>query len=466
MILLIGIFAGALDIQLVKGVKPLAPNGVQNLATYETRVGENGLLLEDDNLQMWVPLRYENHSRIIFDYLETGYGNLSSMFGAHEYPYKFSVEHYPSGSPYFWGGTDARGTIRYGYSNLEDDTPEWNNYRVPHMIGYYEEMAHSFAYDFGIVDDGWGGGFSVGFYETLGLMIGAEVTLRAAYNPYTETLISNNYQLFNETATHYLLHNEGPPGVPSNIWPTRVFSHIFKTEVVDVYGWNAFADTFSRFQLEDYPMRLYERDHTLGPFVNYLGNETGSDLNTIFAGYGFPSLQWYETEEYRKGMKRIDSSNCSFRVLCFDREGDRPGNVKLHIYSAVSNSYIMSFVGGSNETGWIFEANVTLNVQTDYLYSLSARDVRHSILQGVGLPTPSHFLPKPWDITGSIPWDADGKCDMKDIAMATALFGSVKGAGKFNARADITGRTYVVPDLKIDIRDIALVAKHFGETYS
>jgi hypothetical protein len=172
-----------LTIQGVSG-KPPAPRGVHDMTTYESRIGEQGFLFEDDNVQMWVPAGYENHSRIIFYYLVAGYENLSSIFGDHSYPYKFSVEHYPPGSPYFWGGTDGEGTIRYGYSNLEDDTPEWNIYGVPHMRGYYEEMAHCFIYDFGVIGDAWGGGFSVGFYETLGLMMGSETALRAAYNPY------------------------------------------------------------------------------------------------------------------------------------------------------------------------------------------------------------------------------------------------------------------------------------------
>lgn len=386
-----------LTIEVVSG-KPLAPNGVHHMVTYESRIGEQGFLFEDDNLQMWVPARYENHSRIIFGYLATGYANLSSIFGNYEYPYKFSVEHYPSGSPYLWGGTDARGTIRYGYSNLEDDTPEWNDYGVPHVVGYYEEMAHCFAYDFGVIGDGWGGGFSVGFYETLGLMIGSEVALRVAYNDYINSSISSYYQVCNETTAYYLQHNTGPPGVGNNIWPTRVLTHIFKTEVVDVYGWSSFTNTFNYLQLEDYPLKQYDRDHTWGGFLNYLGNQTSSDLNTIFAGYGLPSLQWFEGDGYKRGMMWIDDNNYSFRVKCFDREGDQPSDAKLHVYSTASSTYAMSFIEGNNETGWIFEANVTLNGPVDYTYTFSARDGAHSIFQAVGLPTLVHDIELSHDI--------------------------------------------------------------------
>jgi hypothetical protein len=147
-LLFIGILASAFSIQQAKASKPLAPNGVHGMATYESRIGESGLLFEDDNIQMWVPKRYENHSRVIFDYLVAGYENMSRLFGDHDYPYKFSIEHYPPGSEYAWGGTDARGTLFYSYTNLEDDTSEWNNWGVPHMMGYYEEMTHCFIHSF------------------------------------------------------------------------------------------------------------------------------------------------------------------------------------------------------------------------------------------------------------------------------------------------------------------------------
>lgn len=73
---------------------------------------------------------------------------------------------------------------------------------------------------------------------------------------------------------------------------------------------------------------------------------------------------------------------------------------------------------------------------------------------------------EPWDITGQTKWIPDNKCDIRDIATAARLFGSVMGDGRYDYRADITSPTYLVPDGKIDMRDLALIARHFGETYS
>jgi len=392
--LLIGMCTLAFNIRPVKASKPLAPNGVHNMGTYESRISEQGLLFEDYNLQMWVPASYETHSKVIFEYLVWGYGNLSSIFGDHEYPYKFSVEHYPEGSPYIWGGTDARGTIRYGYGNLEDDTPEWNLYGVPHVIGYYEEMSHCFVYDFGVR-----GEVSVGFYETLGMMIGGETTLRAAYNPYIEGRIEDGYQTFKETTIYYLEHDDYP-GVSENIWLTRVLAHIFKTEVIDVHGWNALSEVFENMR-DSYPLRRYDRDHTWGGFLYYLGEVTATDFHAVFGNYGLPMLTWtseigYETD----GVEKIGDSEYRFRVRCLDREGKQPVNVKLHLYSeepVPGSSLGMLFVSGDNESGWIYEVEVNISIAV--WYAFSADDCAHSIFQAVGLPTFLHQVVQPYGPT-------------------------------------------------------------------
>jgi len=68
----------------------------------------------------------------------------------------------------------------------------------------------------------------------------------------------------------------------------------------------------------------------------------------------------------------------------------------------------------------------------------------------------------PWDITGPAGEIPDGKCDMRDIGLVARHFGqSVPPA---LVACDLTGPTYLEPDGKIDMRDIGLVARHFGET--
>ncbi len=72
--------------------------------------------------------------------------------------------------------------------------------------------------------------------------------------------------------------------------------------------------------------------------------------------------------------------------------------------------------------------------------------------------------PLPWDITSSThAWRPDGVCDISDVAIVATKFGSHVGDGIYDARADLTGSTYLVKDDKIDIKDIALVALHYGD---
>ena len=64
------------------------------------------------------------------------------------------------------------------------------------------------------------------------------------------------------------------------------------------------------------------------------------------------------------------------------------------------------------------------------------------------------------DITGPDGWP-DGKCDIRDVGLVARHFG--QNAPPAPANCDLTGPTIGVPDGKIDIRDIAIAAKHYGE---
>jgi hypothetical protein len=50
---------------------------------------------------------------------------------------------------------------------------------------------------------------------------------------------------------------------------------------------------------------------------------------------------------------------------------------------------------------------------------------------------------------------------MKDVGISAKAFGHAS----LNPHADITGSEPLVPDGKVDMRDISLIAKHFGERY-
>lgn len=64
------------------------------------------------------------------------------------------------------------------------------------------------------------------------------------------------------------------------------------------------------------------------------------------------------------------------------------------------------------------------------------------------------------DITGPTGWP-DGKVDMRDVGLVAKHFGENVPPAPPNC--DLTGPTLGVPDGKIDMRDVGTVAKHFGE---
>jgi parallel beta-helix repeat protein len=59
----------------------------------------------------------------------------------------------------------------------------------------------------------------------------------------------------------------------------------------------------------------------------------------------------------------------------------------------------------------------------------------------------------------------DMKVDLKDIGKSARAFLTTPGDDKWDPQADITGPEPLIPDGKVDMRDIGLIAKHFGERY-
>ncbi len=58
--------------------------------------------------------------------------------------------------------------------------------------------------------------------------------------------------------------------------------------------------------------------------------------------------------------------------------------------------------------------------------------------------------------------NSDGKIDITDVATVAKAFGTQPGNPRWNPAADLSGPTPLVPDGKVDISDVALVAKEFG----
>lgn len=66
------------------------------------------------------------------------------------------------------------------------------------------------------------------------------------------------------------------------------------------------------------------------------------------------------------------------------------------------------------------------------------------------------------DINSNILNTPDGRVDMWDIAAVARQFGTHSGDGLWNGNADITGVTLGLPDGVIDMRDVSIVARSFA----
>jgi hypothetical protein len=370
------------------------------MAVYTNRIGEGGVLIDRGSIQLWAPSTYQAHAEVIHSYLTNGYDTLSQLFGAHLTPYRFSIEHYPAGNPYVLGGTDSQGTVRYDYTNLEDDTPEWNLYGVPHMSGYYEEMAHCFVHDFS----------DAGFYETLGLMMGGEATLRSAWTPLTQAQIAGGYVTYSNTAAYYLAHNEGPPGVAANIWPTRVLAHVFKSQVVDPFGWAAFSRAFAALREQGYPLRGYAAPHSWGAFLDHLSGTLTNDFHAVFAAYGLPQFSWAGDGGFESDAVEAtpDGAVHRFRIRARDVNGDVPTQVRLFLYDGfgqtLQSPYALTNAGGSAAQGWTFQTEIPLTHPEQVWYAFAAVDGRHSVFQAVGTPTKRHAVSPVPPVPATVAW--------------------------------------------------------------
>lgn len=141
-------------------------------AEFKKEIGEPAALLDSENVCFFVPKRCEKEAKIVFRYLVKAYDALYQIVGTHT-KYKIAVLAYPKGNPHGWGGT-SECKIGYDDSTLDlASQPEWTRYKVPHVSGYIEEMAHNFV-DATKAQFGW---------EMIGWSIGADVSQKVARNP-------------------------------------------------------------------------------------------------------------------------------------------------------------------------------------------------------------------------------------------------------------------------------------------
>ena len=218
------------------------------LQSYEERIREPGLLIDDCNIRLYAPKQREVQAKIIFGYLVKAYDELYEIVGVHA-KYKIVVYHFPPKDAEAWGGT-SNCTLWYSYNNLDlESDEEWKRYRVPHVSGYIEEMAHNFVHATG-AQFGW---------EMIGWTIAAKVSKKVADNGSLEKQLENTRKKQAETFRRYLsLNNTFPRDLKPNLCD-RIHAYILWM-CERQYGPAFWPDFFAELSKEHQRLIAAERD--------------------------------------------------------------------------------------------------------------------------------------------------------------------------------------------------------------
>ncbi|NIP24405.1 MAG: hypothetical protein GWN67_22820 [Phycisphaerae bacterium] len=215
----------------------LKPNlKLPTLASYAKEIGEPAVVFDSDYVRFYAPKRKEKEAEIIHGYLVRAYDELYRIVGVHT-KYKIVVYPLPKSNPLCIGGT-RQGTIWHSDKNLNfQSLPEWTQYRVPHVSGYIEEMAHNFV-SASLAQFGW---------EMTGWSISKIVSEKVAGNPFHRKTIASARKIQAKTFDRYKkLNNTFPKDIPSNKCD-RIHAHLLYL-CQRQYGRNFWPDFFKEIR--------------------------------------------------------------------------------------------------------------------------------------------------------------------------------------------------------------------------
>ncbi len=208
------------------------------LNSYQNECGQKGIMLNDSRLCMFAPAQKRKEAKAVFEYLIKAYDHLYNIVGMRP-EYKLVIYHFPENNEHGWGGT-SNCTIWYSCKNLDFESQnEWIQYKVPHLSGYIEEMAHNFVNATG-AQFGW---------EMIGWNIGIITALKIAPNPALYEQMKSTRQGQDETFKRYLKAGcTFPSDLPYNQCD-RIHAHILYL-CEKRYGSEFWCDFFKEIRKE------------------------------------------------------------------------------------------------------------------------------------------------------------------------------------------------------------------------
>jgi len=203
-----------------------------DLTSFEKAISQKACLLQSEHVYFFAPKFYESESKIIFSYLIKAYDALKEIVGI-DTEYIIVVYNFPKGHPDAWGGT-SNCTLWYDDSNLKlYQHEEWKRYKIPHVSGYIEEIAHNFV-SATKAQFGW---------EMIGWSIGTKVSTAVAGNPYHTKFIKQTREEQEKTFKRYVaLGFTFPSDIPSNL-VDRIHAYLLY-QCEQKYGQNFWKDFF------------------------------------------------------------------------------------------------------------------------------------------------------------------------------------------------------------------------------
>jgi len=195
--------------------KNLSPSSIGSLEAYEDAIKEQGVLIESEHIAYFAPKSGEAYARLVVPILEKAYQELEKWHAGVGTRYRIAVEHYPPGHERAKGGVSNH-TLLYGFGNigLWEDAEK----RVPHVVGYIEEMTHTFDRNCGV--GAW-------LYEGLGNYTANAITPKVAPCKQLDDFSRGVSKVDAETFDYYVKHFKLPPDVPQRLFD-RIYRHLFR----------------------------------------------------------------------------------------------------------------------------------------------------------------------------------------------------------------------------------------------
>ena len=256
--------------------QPLCYESAGSLERYEKLLGEKGTVIQSSHLWVFAPQENAVEAKALAALLDKAYAAMKAEYGT-DLMFKFSVEHYPSGTERGWGGISGAGTLGYTTESLER-FKELSTTNVRGFAGYVEEMCHAFASQNGCA----------GTYEALGVAVSEEVSRRLVTPAVADAFWLPEHQKWNETQQAYLAAGRKNPDkakYPNRVLYTRILNALF-LKLRNEYGERMWPDFLAELRQQDYPLHRAKDTERMKVYADIFSAIFKRDMRKEFTDFG------------------------------------------------------------------------------------------------------------------------------------------------------------------------------------